>query len=92
MRKERLRPCIVPRMAHDPEVKAMLRAYQKALDALQRLDRARRAFRSTVLAAHEAGASKSELGRQLNVSRQRIDEILSRARHEAAAGMEDLTD
>ena len=45
-----------------------------------------------LLAAHEAGASKSELGRQLNVSRQRIDEILSRARHEAAAGMEHLTD
>ena len=79
-------------MAHDPEVKAMLRAYQKALHALQRLDRARRTFRSTLLAAQEAGASKSELGRTLGVSRQRMDEVLARARHERAAGVEDVTD
>jgi hypothetical protein len=45
-----------------------------------------------VLRAHDAGASKSELARALNISRQRVDEILTRARHEAAAGMEDITD
>jgi hypothetical protein len=58
-------------MAHDAEVKSVLRAYKKALDALQRLDRARRAFRSALLDAHEAGATKAELGRALGVSRQR---------------------
>jgi DNA-directed RNA polymerase specialized sigma24 family protein len=79
-------------MAHDAEVKAVLRAYQKALDALQRLDRARRKFRSVLLAAHEAGASKAELARALGVSRQRVDEVLGRARHERAAGVEDVTD
>ena len=45
-----------------------------------------------MLAAHEAGASKSEPARVLNVSRQRVNEILTRAHHEAAAGMEDITD
>ena len=79
-------------MAHDTEVKAVLRAYQKALDALQRLDRARRNFRSALLTAHEAGASKAELARTLGVSRQRVDEVLGRARHERAAGVEDVTD
>ena len=79
-------------MAHDAEVKSVLRAYKKALDALQRLDRARRAFRSALLDAHEAGATKAELGRALGVSRQRVDEILARARHERAAGVEDVTD
>ena len=79
-------------MAHDAEVKAMLRAYKKALDTLQRLDRARRDFRRELLAAHEAGASKTELGRALGVSRQRVDEVLARARHERAVGVEDLTD
>jgi DNA-directed RNA polymerase specialized sigma24 family protein len=79
-------------MAHDAEVKAVLRAYTKALDALQRLDRARRTFRSALLTAHEAGASKAELGRALGVSRQRVDEVLTRARHERAAGVEDVTD
>jgi hypothetical protein len=79
-------------MAHDAEVKAVLRANKKALDALQRLDRARRNFRSTLLDAHEAGASKAELGRALGVSRQRVDEVLARARHERAAGVEDVTD
>ena len=52
-------------MAHNTEVKAMLRAYQKALDTLQRLDRDRRNFRSALLTAHEAGASKTELARAL---------------------------
>ncbi len=79
-------------IAHDTEVKAVLRAYQKALDALQRLDRSRRNFRSALLTAHEAGASKAELARALGVSRQRVDEILARARHERAAGVEDVTD
>ncbi len=79
-------------MAHDTEVKAVLRAYRKALDALQRLDRARRTFRSALLTAHEAGASKAELARTLGVSRQRVDEVLGRARHERAAGVEDVTD
>jgi hypothetical protein len=79
-------------MGHEAEVKAVLRAYQKALDALQRLDRARQNFRSALLAAHEAGASKAELGRALGVSRQRVDEVLGRARHERATGVEDVTD
>jgi DNA-directed RNA polymerase specialized sigma24 family protein len=79
-------------MAHDAEVKSVLRAYHKALDALQRLDRARRDFRSALLVAHEAGANKAELSRALGVSRQRVDEILARARHERAAGVEDVTD
>jgi DNA-directed RNA polymerase specialized sigma24 family protein len=79
-------------IAHDAEVKAVLRAYSQALSALQRLDRARRAFRSTLLDAHEAGASKAELARALGVSRQRVDEVLRRARHERAAGVEDVTD
>jgi DNA-directed RNA polymerase specialized sigma24 family protein len=70
----------------------VLRAYQKALDALQRLDQARVNFRSTLLAAHEAGASKSELARALGVTRQRIDQVLDRARHERATGVEDVTD
>ena len=48
-------------MAHDTEVKSVLRAYKKALDALQRLDKARRDFRSALLTAHEAGANKAEL-------------------------------
>ncbi len=79
-------------MAHEAEVKSVLRAYRKALDALQRLDRARRNFRSALLTAHEAGANKAELARALGVSRQRVDEILTRARHERAAGVEDVTD
>ena len=36
-------------MAHNTEVKAVLRAYKKALDTLQRLDRDRRNFRSALL-------------------------------------------
>ena len=44
------------------------------------------------LTAHEAGASKTELGRALGVSRQRVDEVLGRARHERAAGVGDVTD
>jgi DNA-directed RNA polymerase specialized sigma24 family protein len=79
-------------MAHDTEVKAVVRAHRKALDALQRLDRARRTFRTAVLAAHEAGAAKAELARALGVSRQRVDEVLTRTRHERAAGIEDVTD
>ena len=79
-------------MAHDADVKPVLRAYKKALDALQRLDRARRDFRSALLDAYEAGASKTELGRALGVSRQRVDEVLTRARHERAVGVEDVTD
>jgi DNA-directed RNA polymerase specialized sigma24 family protein len=79
-------------MAHDTEVKSVLRAYKKALDALQRLDKARRDFRSALLAANEAGANKAELARALGVSRQRVDEILGRARHERAVGVEDVTD
>jgi DNA-directed RNA polymerase specialized sigma24 family protein len=79
-------------IAHDTEVKAVLRTYRKALDALQRLDRARRDFRSALLTAHEAGATKAELARALGVSRQRVDEVLGRARHERAAGVEDVTD
>jgi DNA-binding transcriptional regulator LsrR (DeoR family) len=79
-------------MAHDAEVKTVLRAYRKALDALQRLDKARRNFRSSLLDAHDAGANKAELARALGVSRQRVDEVLTRARHERAAGVEDVTD
>lgn len=79
-------------MAHDANVKSVLRAYKKALDSLQRLDRARRDFRRELLAAHEAGANKAELARALGVSRQRVDEVLTRARHERAAGVEDITD
>ncbi|MET0938072.1 MAG: hypothetical protein ABWY51_02460 [Gaiellaceae bacterium] len=55
------------------------------------LDRARRTFRSALLDAHEAGASKTELARELGVSRQRVDEVLARARHERAVGVEDVT-
>ena len=79
-------------MGHEAELRKVLRRFRDADQALQRLDRARRAFRQAVLNAHEAGANKSELGRILNVSRQRVDEILARARHEAAAGTEDLSD
>ena len=79
-------------MAHDAEVKTVLRTYQKALDALQRLDKARRNFRSALLTAHEAGANKAELARALGVSRQRVDEVLTRARHERATGIGDVTD
>ena len=79
-------------MAHSAEVKSVLRAYKKALDTLQRLDRDRRNFRSALLIAHEAGANKAELARALGVSRQRVDEVLTRARHERAAGVEDVTD
>jgi DNA-directed RNA polymerase specialized sigma24 family protein len=79
-------------MGHDAEIKTVLRAYKKALDALQRLDKARRDFRSALLDAHEAGASKAELGRALGVSRQRVDEVLTRARHERAVGVGDVTD
>jgi DNA-binding transcriptional regulator LsrR (DeoR family) len=79
-------------MAHDTEVKSVLRAYKKALDALQRLDKARRDFRSALLTAHEAGANKAELARALGVSRQRVDEVLARARHERAVGVGDVTD
>jgi DNA-binding transcriptional regulator LsrR (DeoR family) len=79
-------------MAHDAEVKAVLREYKKALDALQRLDKARRNFRSALLTAHEAGANQAELARTLGVSRQRVDEVLTRARHERATGVEDVTD
>lgn len=79
-------------MGHEAEIKAVRRRYRVAEQALQRLDRARKDFRQAVLAAHEAGATKSELARTLNVSRQRVDEVLTRARHEAAAGMKDITD
>jgi DNA-binding transcriptional regulator LsrR (DeoR family) len=70
----------------------VLREYRKAFDALQRLDKARRNFRTALLIAHEAGATKAELARALGVSRQRVDEVLGRARHERAAGVEDVTD
>ena len=79
-------------MSHEAEIQEVMRRFRVADKALQRLDRARKEFRQAVLAAHEAGASKSELARTLNISRQRVDEILSRARHEAAAGVEDITD
>ena len=79
-------------MGYEAEIREVVRRFRIADQALQRLDRARRDFRRAVLAAHEVGASKSELGRALNISRQRVDEILIRARHEAAAGMEDITD
>ena len=79
-------------MASDSEIREVVRRFRIADQALQRLDRARKEFRQAVLRAHEAGATKAELGRALNISRQRVDEILSRARHEAAAGMEDITD
>jgi hypothetical protein len=74
------------------EVKAALRAYRKALDALQRPDKAPRQLRNALLAAQEAGASKAELARALGDSRQRVDEVPGRARHERAAGVEDVTD
>ena len=79
-------------MGHEAEIKEVVRRFRIADKALQRLDRARKDFRQAVLKAHEAGASKSELGRALNISRQRADEILTRARHEAAAGVDDVTD
>jgi DNA-binding transcriptional regulator LsrR (DeoR family) len=79
-------------VAPDADVKSVLRAYRKALEALQRLDRARRDFRSTLLDAHEAGASKAELGRALGLSRQRVDEVLARARHERAVGVDNVAD
>jgi hypothetical protein len=79
-------------VGHEAELREVVRRFRDADQALQRLDRARKAFRQAVLKAHDAGANKSELGRTLNVSRQRVDEILTRARHEAAAGAEDLTD
>src|SRR4029453_18485946 len=46
-------------MAHDAEVKPVLRAYKKALDTLQRLDRDRRDFPSPLLTPHEAGANRA---------------------------------
>ena len=79
-------------MSAEADIREVVRRFRIADKALQRLDRAREEFRQAVLHAHEAGASKSELARALNISRQRVDEILSRARHEAAAGMEDTTD
>ena len=79
-------------MGYEAEIKEVVRRFRVADEALQRLDRARKSFRQAVLTAHGAGASKSELARTLNVSRQRVDEIISRARHEAAAGVEDVTD
>jgi DNA-directed RNA polymerase specialized sigma24 family protein len=79
-------------VSHEAEIQEVMRRFRVADKALQRLDRARKEFRQAVLAAHEAGASKSELARTLNISRQRVDEILSRGRHEAAAGVEDVTD
>jgi DNA-binding transcriptional regulator LsrR (DeoR family) len=79
-------------VGQEAEIQEVLRRFRVADKALQRLDRARKEFRQAVLIAHEAGASKSALARALNVSRQRVDEILNRARHEAAVGMEDLTD
>ena len=79
-------------MGHQAELREVVRRFRTADQALQRLDRARKTFRQAVLKAHDAGASKSELGRTLNISRQRVDEILTRARHEAAAGTEDITD
>jgi len=79
-------------VGHEAELKQVVRRYRTAEQALQRLDQARKDFRQAVLEAHDAGATKSELGRTLTVSRQRVDEILNRARHEAAAGMEDITD
>jgi len=51
-----------------------------------------RDFRSALLTAHEAGANKAELARALGVSRQRVDEVLTRARHERAVGVGDVTD
>jgi len=79
-------------MSHEAEIRKVVNRFRIADQALQRLDRARKDFRQAVLAATAAGASKAELARALNISRQRVDEILTRARHEAAAGMEDLTD
>jgi len=79
-------------MEYEAEIREVVKRFRTADQALQRLDRARKDFRQAVLKAHEAGASKSALGRALNISRQRVDEILTRARHEAAAGMEDITD
>ena len=79
-------------MSHEAEIRKVVNRFRIADQALQRLDRARKDFRQAVLRAHEAGATKAELARALNISRQRVDEILTRARHEAAAGMEDLTD
>lgn len=79
-------------MSHEPEIREVVRRFRIADQALQRLDRVRKDFRQAVLHAHEVGASKSELARALNISRQRVDELLTRARHEAAAGMEDITD
>lgn len=79
-------------MGHEAEIKEVVRRQRTAEQALQRLDRARKDFRQAVLEAHEAGATKSELARTLNVSRQRMDEVLTRARHEAAAGVADVAD
>ena len=62
-------------MAHDTEIKAVLRAYKKALDTLQRLDRARRDFRSALLTAHEAGANKAELARALNLPQEAVAQL-----------------
>ena len=41
--------------------------------------------------APEAGANKAELARALGVSRQRVDEVLTHARHERV-GVGDVTD
>jgi hypothetical protein len=48
-------------------------------------------LRSELLAAHEAGACKAELGRALAISRQRVDES-SPGRPERAVGVEDQAD
>ena len=45
-----------------------------------------------MLDAHEAGASKAELGRALGVSRQRVDDSWPAPRHERAAGVGDVID
>ena len=78
--------------AERPELKEARRLFNKAVERLAALDQARRDFRAAALAAHDAGVSKAELARTFSVSRQRVDEILKRARHEAAVGIEDVTD
>jgi hypothetical protein len=86
-----------PRRVRRPEEQRLRRfAFFGVIDfygfSFSALTGAGRDFRSVLLTAHEAGASKAELARALGISRQRVDEVLTRARHERAVGVEDVTD
>ena len=65
-----------------PEIGTSLAAVSEALDAVRaaeaELERARRRLRTTLRAAHRAGASYSLLGRLAGLSRQRVAQLVGR--------------